>query len=122
MSRERPASPPGDELASGFVAASVENARNEWEDSHRRLGEEARDRDRYERLLEQVEAVSDELRRRIGPTYTLSELADLYASAERWSRDAVAATRPPPGWPGTLALVEGAAFHLYARGAIDYAP
>jgi hypothetical protein len=111
-----------DALASGTVSISVENARREWEESHRRLGEEADDRDRYERLLEQVEAVGDELRRRIGPTYTLSELADLYAGAERWSRDAVAATRPPPGWPSTLALVEGVAFHLHARGAVDYTP
>jgi hypothetical protein len=104
------------------VSTTVENARHEWEESYRRLGDEAVDRDHYERLLEQVEAVGDELRRRIGPTFTLSELAELYAGAEQWSREAVAATRPPPGWPRTLALVEGAAFHLYARGAVDYAP
>jgi hypothetical protein len=104
------------------MATSVENARREWEDSYRRLGEEAHDRDRYERLLEQVEAVGDELRRRIGSTFTLSELTDLYAGAERWSRDAVAGTRPPDGWPAMLALVEGAAFHLFARGAVDYTP
>jgi hypothetical protein len=101
---------------------SVDAARREWEESYRRLGEEAADGDHYERLLEQVEAVGDELRRRIGPTFTLSELVALYAGAERWSRDAVAAVLPPPGWPRTLALVEGAAFHLHARGAVDYRP
>jgi hypothetical protein len=104
------------------VSVSVENARREWEESHRRLTEEAGDRARHERLFEQVEAVTDELRRRIGPTFTLSELAEVYAGAERWSREAVAARRPPPGWLGTLALVEGAAFHLYARGAVDFTP
>jgi hypothetical protein len=104
------------------MSTRVENARHEWEDSYRRLEDEAADREHHERLLEQVDAVADELRRRIGPTFTLSELAELYAGADRWSRDAVAATRPPPGWPRTLALVEGAAFHLYARGAVDYTP
>lgn len=101
---------------------AVENARHEWEESHRRLAVEEPDRERYERLLEQVEAVGAELRRRIGQTFTLAELAEVYAGAERWSRDAIAATRPPPGWPRTVALVEGAAFHLYSRGALDYAP
>lgn len=103
-------------------SAAVENARQEWMESHRRLEAETGDRARYERLLEQVDAVVDELRRRVGQTFTLAELADAYAQAERWSRDAVAAIGPPPGWPRTLALVEGAAFHAYARGAVDYAP
>jgi hypothetical protein len=35
---------------------------------------------------------------------------------------AVAAQAPAPGWAGTLAMVEAAAFHLYARGAADYEP
>ena len=98
------------------------NARQEWEESHRRLEVVAGDRVRYERLLEQVEAVTAELRRRVGQTFTLDDLARAYVDADRWSRDAVAATDPPPGWPRTLAVVEGAAFHVYARGAIDYEP
>jgi hypothetical protein len=121
-SEERSAAFAGEPTSIDAMAISVDNARREWEESHRRLREEADDRERYERLLAQVEAVSAELRRRIGPTFTLSELAELYAGAERWSRDAVAATRPPPDWARTLALVEGTAFHLYARGAVDYAP
>jgi hypothetical protein len=104
------------------MSAVVEHARQEWEESSRRLESEASDRQRYERLMEQVDAVGAELRRRIGETFTLSELVDVYAGAEAWSRDAVAATSPPPGWMGTLALVEGAAFHRYARGAVDYVP
>jgi len=101
---------------------ALENARHEWEESHRRLAVEALDREQYERLLEQVDAVGAELRRRIGQTFTLAELAEAYSGAECWSRDAILATRPSPGWPRTLALVEGAAFHLYSRGALDYAP
>jgi hypothetical protein len=102
------------------VSASVESARREWQDSHRRLDEEPRER--RERLIAQVEAISDELRRRLGTTFTLAELTAVYADADRWSREAVLATGPPPGWPATLAVVEGAAFHLFARGAVDYAP
>jgi hypothetical protein len=104
------------------VSVEVDNARLEWEESTRRLEAEAGNRARYLALLEQVEAVSAELRRRIGETFTLEELASEYARAESWSRDAVAASSPPPGWPRTLTLVEGAAFHRYARGAVDYEP
>jgi hypothetical protein len=102
--------------------AAVETSRREWEESNRLLEAEARDRARYVRLVEQVEAVTAELRKRVGQTFTLAELADEYVRAERWSRDAVAGTAPPPGWPRTLTVVEGAAFHLYARGAVDYSP
>lgn len=102
------------------VSTIVESARREWEESHRRLGEEAGSC-RGE-LLEQVEAITDELRRRVGATFTLAELAAHYGGAERWSRESVLAIGPPPGWPSTLALVEGTAFHLFARGAVDYTP
>ena len=104
------------------TAAEVESARREWEDGHRRLEEQARDRAAGERLLAQVEAVTVELRRRVGGTFTLAELTRAYAGAEGWSRAAVAERAPLPGWPRTLSLVEAAAFHLYARGASDYEP
>lgn len=102
--------------------AEVESARREWEEGHRLLHEEARRHDQPERLLAQVEAVLAELRRRVGGTFTLRELATAYAGAERWSRAAVAERAPAPGWPRTLSLVEAAAFHEYARGAQDYEP
>lgn len=102
--------------------AEVESARREWEEGYRRLLEQAGDATESERLHRQVEAVGAELRRRVGGTFTLRELADAYARAESWSRTAVAENAPGPGWPRTLSLVEAAAFHLYARGAQDYAP
>lgn len=104
------------------MSAAVENARQQWEDGFRRLQAEAHDPVRYARLLEQVEAVTDELRRRLGQIFTLAELAEAYAGAESWSRDTVAENAPAAGWPRTLSMVEDAAFHLYARGARDYAP
>jgi len=75
-----------------------------------------------ERLNAQLEVVTDELRRRIGQTFTVEQLAIAYDRADAWVRDAVSEHAATPGWPRTLALVEDAAFHLYQRGAVDYAP
>jgi hypothetical protein len=94
--------------------------RQEWEEGDRRLEAERSDRSRYERLVQQVEIVTDELRRRIGQTYSLEELAAAYRDAERWAREAVEERAPSPGWPRDLALVLAAAFHAYQRGATDY--
>jgi hypothetical protein len=101
---------------------ALEHTRREWERGHRRLEAEARDPRRYESLLRQVDVVTDELRRRIGQTFTLAELADAYLGADDWIRDAVAERAPAPGWPRTLATVQDAAFHLYSRGALDFRP
>ena len=67
------------------------------------------------------DAITTELRRRVGGTFTIRELAEQYAVADAWAQ-VVLAEQAAPGWPRTLALVEGAAFHLYARGAVDYQP
>jgi hypothetical protein len=102
--------------------AEIESARREWEEGQRRLLEHADDLREQERLLAQVDAVTEELRRRVGGTFTLSELTRAYAGAEAWSREIVSQRAPAPGWPRTLSLVEAAAFHVYARGALDYQP
>jgi hypothetical protein len=102
--------------------SALESARREWEESHRRLEAESGDRSRYRALLAQVDVIVAELRRRVGQTYTLAELARAYDSAESWSRQAIADAGAPTWWPRTLTLVEGAAFHAYARGALDYEP
>jgi hypothetical protein len=94
--------------------------RQEWEEGSRRLEAERSDRRRYETLLRQIEIVSEELRKQVGQTYTLGELAGAYRDAERWAREAVEARAPSPGWPRDLALVLAAAFHAYQRGASDY--
>ena len=109
-------------MIAAVSSAEVETALLEWEDGHRRLEAEAQDRDRYERLRADVDAVTAELRRRVGETFTLSDLAREYASAERWTRDAVGESATSAGWVRTLATVEGAAFYRYARGAVDYTP
>jgi hypothetical protein len=104
------------------VAADLESARREWLDAYRRLEQESREPGRAEPLWAQVEVVSEELRRRVGGRFTLRELAAEYRTAEVWVREVVSQRAPTPGWPRTLSLVEGAAFHAYARGAEDYEP
>lgn len=103
------------------MPADLESTRQEWEHAYRDFVDVARDPVQEERVRLQLDAVTSELRRRIGGTYTLRELADVYANADPWARH-VLAEQAAPGWPRTLTLVEGAAFHLYARGAVDYAP
>ena len=103
------------------MSADLESARLEWEHAYRDLAEVARDPVLEERARMQLDAVTTELRRRVGGTFTLRELADEYVVADGWARD-VLADQAVPGWPRTLTLVEGAAFHLYARGAVDYTP
>jgi hypothetical protein len=102
--------------------ATLEATRDEWEEGHRRLEAAAPDRQLYARLLAELELVLDELRRRVGQTFTLDELAATYAGADRWVQDAVAEREPAPGWPSRLTTVQDAAFHMYSRGAVDYRP
>jgi hypothetical protein len=102
--------------------ATLEATRREWEEGHRRLEAATDDRPRYERLLAELELVLDELRRRVGQTFTLEELAAAYAGADRWVQDAVAEREPAEGWPARLTTVQDAAFYAYSRGAVDYRP
>ena len=81
-----------------------------------------------------MDEVTDELRRRVGQTFTLTELADAYQGAEDWVREVVLAAAAPaeagdePAPPsrsvgvGDTSLVQDAAFGQYARGAADYRP
>ena len=100
-------------------AVAVKLARSQWEEGSRRF-DDAVKLDR--RLLDASDAVSDELRRRVGQTFTLEELAWAYETAEQWAYAAVADHAAFPGWPRWLTDVLDASFHLYSRGAIDYAP
>ena len=104
------------------MATLTETVRREWEDGHRRFEALARDPVAGPRLLAQLELLLDELRKRIGQTFTLDELASAYRSAERWSREAISERAATPGWARTVSLVEDEAFHQYQRGAVDYFP
>lgn len=100
----------------------MESARREWEAGYRRFLDEARDPALGELLHRRLALATEELRRRVGGTYTLAELAAAYPEVERWARATIEERTSAAVLPRTLALVGDAAFHLYSRGAVDYVP
>jgi hypothetical protein len=102
---------------------SVDLVRQHWLEGHRGVLEaRAGQPQLYARLLEQIEIVTAELRRRIGRSFTLDELAREYAGSDRWAREAIEDRPGGPGWIVTAVTATDAAFYLYARGARDYSP
>jgi hypothetical protein len=99
-------------------------ARHQWEDGKRRLAAEGDDTARSRHLVLLIDAVADELRRRVGQTFTLGELAQAYNGADEWVRDVILRSAPPRSRAGIrdTALVQDAAFARYAQGASDYRP
>ncbi len=92
----------------------------QWEEGHRRL-EELRDEPRlYRRVGRAVTAVEDELRRRIGPTFSAAELAALYAAGTDWCLEVALGAAPEEAARWDPQIVADAAFFLYLRGAYDY--
>jgi hypothetical protein len=105
----------------GCVDSGVDVARQQWVESYRRLprGPDGA----FDPLVqEQIDTVTEALRRRIGGHFTLAELATTYASADHWAREAIAERAQEPGWSRTAASAADAAFHLYSPGARDYRP
>jgi hypothetical protein len=96
----------------------LENALFQWEEGLRTLRaiESPRERRQADRV---VAAIQDELRRRIGPTFSAAELAELYGRGTDWclqtALDAV------PALAGDARSLADAAFWLYLRGATDFA-
>ncbi len=102
----------------------TELARLQWAEGARRLDQARADSIRYRQLCELVDAVVDELRRRIGLTFTLDGLAEVHDSADAWVREVVADAIPPVArvGPADTVLALDAACYRYARGAEDYRP
>jgi len=97
---------------------AVAAARFSWDEGLARLSQPAppavvRARGRI------MSAVNDELRRRVGLTFTLADLARAYDAAASWYLDLAArvAPREPDAWDPAVAL--DAAFAGYSRQASD---
>lgn len=100
------------------MAYPLENALFQWEEGRRSL--QAINDPRQRRLADRVvDALREELRRRIGPTFTAAELADLYGQGTDWAQQ-VAIDVAPSIESESQALAD-AAFWLYLRGATDFA-
>jgi len=102
----------------------LDSARLQWDEGVRRVDATSRQGRRYLELTNLVDEVMDELRRRVGQTFTLAQLADAYVGAEEWVRDIVVREVRPKAPAGVrdTTLVQDAAFGRYARGAADYRP
>jgi hypothetical protein len=92
------------------VAYAVENALFQWEEGERRVRESPG-------LHRAVESVLEELRKRLGSTFTVDELAAFYGSGIDWAQDLASAR----GAGVDAAWAVDAAFSRYAREASNYA-
>jgi hypothetical protein len=100
------------------VGYPLENALFQWEEGWREL--QALTDPRARRLADRVvEAIREELRRRIGPTFTAAELADLYGQGTDWCQQV--AIDVAPAIEADAQMLGDAAFWLYLRGATDFA-
>ena len=100
------------------MAYPLGNALFQWEEGWREL--QALSDPRQRRLADRViYAVREELRRRIGPTFTAAELADLYGAGTDWCLQV--AIDVAPAAEGDAQSLADAAFWLYLRGAGDFA-
>jgi hypothetical protein len=99
------------------MAYPLANALFQWEEGNRRF-EEMRDEPGSHRAAwRAIGAIQDELRRRIGPTFTAAGLAEFYGQGTDWCQE-VALAAAPELEPQLLA---DAAFWLYLRRARDFA-
>lgn len=102
----------------GRVSYPLENALFQWEEGWRAL--QAIEDPRPRRLADRVvEAIREELRRRIGPTFAATELAELYGRGTDWCLQV--AIDVAPAAEGDAQSLADAAFWLYLRGATDFA-
>lgn len=98
----------------------VESALYQWEEGHRRLRELTADPRSAAQAHRAVEAIRDELRRRIGPTFSAAQLADLYGAGTDWCLEAARWAMPEEASElDPQAIIDGA-FYLYLRGAVDW--
>lgn len=98
---------------------SFEAAIHQWEDGERRLREAPRE---DAAALERVTTlIVEELRRRLGGTFTTDELVDLYYAGTDWCLAVAIAAAPgnPRAWDAQT--VTDAAFRRYVREAADFA-
>jgi hypothetical protein len=97
------------------MAYALENAFYQWREGERRISEKP---DVVRADLDQAaDAVVEELRRRLGSSFVVDELADLYGRDTDWALELARRT----GAGSDSATVVDAAFGRYVREAKDYA-
>jgi hypothetical protein len=97
--------------------------RRDWADGERRLAA-ARTRDparavAYDRVCAELRRT---LRRRVGQTFSLNDLAQVYARSATWSRDVAQRAAPGSAYAHDLSVTADAVFAEAARQASDWTP
>ena len=98
----------------------LESALLQWEEGHRALESARSDARAYRALGRAVVAVQDELRKRLGSTFSIAELAALYGDHLDWAEELAMARAGEARLSETSTVVD-AAFYLYMREAADFA-
>jgi hypothetical protein len=93
----------------------------QWEEGYDRLQAARSDPALYRALGRLVVAVQDELRRRLGSTFAIAELVDLYREGTDWALEIAIGSNPEDSRLWDLSIGADAAFYLYMREAADYA-
>lgn len=102
------------------MAYPLDNALFQWEEGANRLRDLSADPRTSRSALRAVEAIREELRRRIGPTFSAQELAELYGRGTDWCLEAARDAAPMEAVDLDPQAVVDGAFFLYLRGASDY--
>jgi hypothetical protein len=103
------------------VAALIDNTIFQWEEGYRRLQEARSDPGSYRALGRVVVAVEDELRKRLGSSFSIEELAAVYREGINWDLALAMRSVPPNSASWDSSTVVDAAFYLYMREASDFA-
>jgi hypothetical protein len=104
------------------MSTTTDIVRHEWASGYRRF-ESEREVPAHDRALHaQLEAITEELRRRVGSVFLLEELAAEYRRSDVWAQRLLTDLESPDRWAPGLSTAVDAAFYLYARGAQDYEP
>jgi hypothetical protein len=103
------------------VTALIENTILQWEEGYRRLQEARSDPKAYRALGREVVAVEDELRKRLGSSFSIEELAGVYRRDIDWDLELAMRRIPPDSVSWDSSTVVDAAFYLYMREASDFA-
>jgi hypothetical protein len=101
---------------------SYETAIQQWREGTRRLEDDARWERSQLRVLDRVaERIYQELRRRLGSSFTVDELVDLYEDGTAWAQQLAMEAAPDEPWAWEPRTVVDGAFARYVREAADYA-
>ena len=99
----------------------LDNAILQWEEGYRALEAERPDTTAYRALGRAVVAVEDELRRRLGSSFSIEELAAVYREQSDWALEIAMRALPDDSRLTETSTVVDAAFYLYMREAANFA-